>query len=186
MSGEIQKSEREIELERIAQEQHEMIQRLSAQVISYGCPTKYSDDFIPILLQHMGIEGKSYTSLTFKLGINTVTTLYNWEKRYPQWKRAKEMANNGRLGVIEDLLINLGTGKVKGNAAAAIFYAKNAAPDEFKDKREIDVGGSVTYVIDTGIPQRQLPQGEETQEFIDADFTELHSDEEEEEYEDLL
>jgi len=55
------------------------------------------------------------------------------------------------------LLTDLADGSVKGNAAAAIFYAKNACPDLFKDKRELEVKGGVTYVIDTGIPAKQLP-----------------------------
>lgn len=183
------KTERELELERIAQEQQELIDRLTAQILQRGTPSKYSDDFIPILLTHMGIKGKSYTSLTFKLGITSIKTLYNWEKVHPQWARAKEMAETGRLGVIEDTLLGLADGSKKGNAAAAIFYAKNAAPDEFKDKREIDIGGSVTYIIDTGIPQRQLPTeaNESLSEAIEAEFEEMIIEEEEnEEMEDLL
>ena len=108
------------------------------------------------LLMHMGVKGKSYKSLAFVIGVSQ-TTLYSWEKQWPKWKEAKEMAELGRLGKIEDSLIDLGSGKNKGNAAAAIFYAKNAAPDDYKDKREIGVSGAVTYVIDTGIPARQLP-----------------------------
>ena len=174
------KSEREMELELLAQEQQEFIDRLTSQIKARGTASKYSDDFIPILLKHMGIEGKSYGSLAFKLGISNVKTLYNWEKRYPQWKKAKEMAEHGRLGVLEDTLLGLANGSIKGNAAAAIFYSKNAAPDEFKDKREIDVGGSVTYMIDTGIPQRQLPESE----IIEAEYEEISEDIED--YEDLL
>jgi len=127
----------------------------------------------------MGIEGKSYTSLGFRLGVSSVKTLYNWEKKHPEWVAAKEVAQSGRLFVIENMLQGLATGENKGNAAAAIFYAKNAAPDHFKDKREIEMGGSVTYLLDTGIPQRELPPGEVQEaiesdsETIEAEFTEV-------------
>ena len=170
MKDENPKSERELELELILQEQDDHIARLTEQIMTRGTASKYSDDFIPILLRHVGIDGKSYGSLPFKLGIGNVKTLYNWEKRYPQWKRAKDMANNGRLGVLEDTLLGLGNGTIKGNAAAAIFYSKNACPDEFKDKREIEMGGNVTYMIDTGIPQRQLPVEDIIHEAIEADY----------------
>jgi len=134
------------------------------------------------LLMHMGVKGKSYKSLAFVIGVSQ-TTLYTWEKSHPKWKEAKEMAELGRLGKIEDSLINLGNGKNKGNAAAAIFYAKNAAPDDYKDKREIGVSGAVTYVIDTGIPARQLPGQTEA---IEAEFKEVVEELSSSDDEDLL
>lgn len=124
----------------------------------------------------MGIKGKSYKSLAFKLGVS-VKTLYDWEKKFPKWKMAKEMAENGRLGFLEDLLIDLGNGTNKGNAASAIFYAKNANPDEFKDKREVEHTGGVTYVIDTGIPAKQIRSVEnenlDSQPIIEVDYFEV-------------
>lgn len=161
-----------------------LVNRLFDQITGLRKPPKYRPQFLRTLLQHMGIEGKSYTSLQFKLGIACKQTMYLWEKKYPEWKEAKEMAQAGRIEYCESLLQNLASGKNKGNAAAAIFYAKNAAPDEFKDKREMEVTGGVTYVIDTGIPskQKQIPQ-QLSEEIIEAEFEQI---EKEENDEDLL
>ena len=182
ISNDVAKSDREIELEEIAERQNELIRNLTNQIKNKNGSPKYDEAFIPILLRHMGLEGKSYQSLAFKLGVSAVKTLYNWEKRWPEWKAAKDIASMGRLSFIEDMLEGLATGKNKGNAAAAIFYAKNAAPDEFKDKREIDIQGSVTYVLDTGIPARQLPDQLTEQIVEDVEYSEVK----EEDFGDLL
>lgn len=101
------------------------------------------------------------------------------------WKEAKAIAEAGRLNSIEDMLTKLADGTYKGNAAAAIFYAKNAAPDEFKDKRDLEVTGGITYIIDTGIPS--LPKPDLKDVAIEAEFSEMKTSvesalEEEEEF----
>lgn len=116
---------------------------------------KYNfDTMSEIMFDHMG-QGKSYASLAPQLGVKR-NTLYKWEAKYPDWVEAKKLANEMRLLAVEELLLDLATGKLKGAAAAAIFYAKNACPEHFKDKREVDVGGGITYMIDTGIPPKKL------------------------------
>ena len=164
-----------------AQEEEDLVNNLFRQITTIGQPTKFRPEFIKTLLMHMGIKGKSYKSLAFKLGVASVKTLYNWEVSFPVWKKAKEVAQSGRLGYIEEMLTGLADGTYKGNAAAAIFYAKNACPDEFKDNRDIAVSGGVTYMIDTGIPSKELPAP--ISEAIEAEFVELS---EEESLEDLL
>jgi hypothetical protein len=89
------------------------------------------------------------------------------------------------------MLMDLGTGKTKGNAAAAIFYSKNAAPAHYKDKREIENNYQGTvYVIDTGIGAKKkavetkgvetkpqlTPPDNNSSDIVEADFTELHQD----------
>ena len=166
-------------------DEHLLVSILFDQIRGVGRPTSYEPEFIKVLLHHMGVKGKSYKSLAFKLGIASVKTLYNWETQHPEWKVAKEIANAGRLNYIEDLLISLADGTFKGNAAAAIFYAKNAAPEEFQDNRNLNIsGGGVTYIIDTGIPAKRLP--ELTKAIIEAEFTEIEKEEDEELDEDLL
>ena len=121
-----------------------------------GDNIKYSfDSMSGIMFDHMS-EGKSYSSLAPQLGV-TRATLYRWEKKYPEWREAKKIANEMRLLAIEELLLDLATGRVKGQAAAAIFYAKNACPEHFKDKREVEHSGGVTYMIDTGIAAKPQP-----------------------------
>ena len=144
-----------------------------------GRESKYKEEYIKELLYHVGIQGKSYKSLAFKLAVSP-STLANWEEAHPKWKEAKEVANLGRLGSLEDTFIDLAKGRTKGNAAAAIFYAKNAAPDDYKDRKEVAVSGSVTYVIDTGIPARQLPN-QDTENIIEAEVREILEDEEDDE-----
>lgn len=140
---------------------------------------KYDSRFIKVMFEHMCVEGKSYKSLAFKLGVNP-SALHKWEKTHAEWAEAKKIAFEGRLGKIEEMLTDLGTGKAKGNAAAAIFYAKNAAPEDFKDKREeVHTHQGTVYMIDTGIPAKkdppQLPSNEP--ETIEADYKEIQNDE---------
>lgn len=134
-----------------------LVSKLYNQARGVGAPTKYRPEFIKVLLMHVGVKGKSYKSLAFQLGIASEKTLYNWESQHIEWKNAKKIAEAGRLNYIENLLCGLADGSLKGNAAAAIFYAKNAAPTEFQDNRNLTISGGVTYVIDTGIPAKQLP-----------------------------
>jgi len=142
---------------------------------------KYEPEMIKTMLQHMAVEGKSYKSLAYRLGVD-IKTLYQWEKDHAEWKEAKKIAFQGRLGRVEEMLTKLGEGETKGNAAAAIFYAKNACPDEFKDKREIghQVQGTV-YVIDTGIPSKNQVEGKNKPQLpdskiIESDFEEIEQD----------
>lgn len=145
------------------------------RAIKSGVGLKYDpDQHIPMMLEHIGLKGKSYRSLAFRIGVNN-ETLIRWEKKYPEWKEAKEIAQCGRLNFIEDKLSDLAEGKAKGNAAAAIFYAKNACPDEFKDKRELEVQGGITYVIDTGIPRiENVESDQHVGGDIEADYRELN------------
>jgi len=116
---------------------------------------KYNyERFSTLLVDHMS-EGKSYASFAAVIGVKR-NTLYKWENKYPQWKEIKAVANDYRLLWVEENLIGMANGTIKGQAAAAIFYAKNACPDHFKDKREVDVGVGITYLIDTGIPPKQV------------------------------
>lgn len=166
-------------MEQREEKDNETVEKLYDSIVNgnrVGQPTKFEMEHIKVLLNHMGVKGKSYYSLAFVLGIKSVKTLYNWEKLHPIWKEAKEVAESGRLNCIEDNLINLANGTFKGNAAAAIFYAKNAAPDHFKDKRDLEITGGITWVIDTGIPSLPAPNNN-IQQAIEAECHEITNSE---------
>jgi len=146
--------------------------------------SKFRDEFVIVLLKHFA-EGKRYASLAPKLGVR-LKTMYAWEKKYPLWAEAKAIGQGMSLEHHEDVLNALALGHVKGNAAAAIFNAKNVHPEEYKDKREMDLkgGGVATVIIETGIPAKKRIIEEEEEEFIEAEIVQPRQIEYEEEDDD--
>ena len=96
--------------------------------------TKYKPDYCARLVKHMS-EGYSFASFAGTLGVNR-DTLYEWVKKYPDFKEAKAIGTEASKFFWEKIGINLATGLSKGNVISWIFNMKNRFPDEWKDKVE--------------------------------------------------
>lgn len=120
----------------------------------------YRIEYCIKLIEHMSM-GFSYDSFAGKIGV-AVTTLKNWESAHPEWVQAKAEGHAARLLHWEGIALGHVTGAVKANPAALIFALKNAFPENYKDKQELDVKGysNTVRMIDTGI-SRNAPQIEE-------------------------
>lgn len=91
-----------------------------------GQPTKYKPEYCDMLIEHMR---NLHSFETFAVDINVDRdTLYEWCKVHKEFSDAKK---RGRLALqkgMENVGKGLMTGKLKGNVAAWIFYAKNTTP----------------------------------------------------------
>ena len=118
---------------------------------------KFKAHFCHDLINHMG-QGFSYDSFAAKAG-TTTSTMKNWEKQIPQWAEAKAEGNARRLLFWEKVAMGHCVGAIKANPAALIFSLKNAFPDQYKDKQELDVKGysNTVRLVSTGI-ERNTPE----------------------------
>ncbi len=65
-------------------------------------------------------------------------TLYNWCAAYPEFKQAKNIGTEASRKKIEGMLMRCAkTGR--GNVIASIFLLKNKFPNEWRDRKEIDI-----------------------------------------------
>ena len=110
-----------------------------------GRPSKYPTSKEDIAALHgdvidYGREGLSKTQIAVKLGISR-TTLYSWTEKHSDFldaiKRAQEAAQ-AHWEAMGMELARTGT----GNATAFIFQMKNRFPDDYKDRKAVDLSSS--------------------------------------------
>jgi len=101
-----------------------------------GRPTKYDPSYCEKLIKHMA-QGLSYLSFAGVIEVNP-DTMYEWEKKHPEFSEAKKIAfQKGRLAW-ETMGIAGTVGKTdKFSAAAWIFNMKNRF--KWTDRQEIQV-----------------------------------------------
>lgn len=122
----------------------------------FGRPTKYRPEYCQMLVDHMA-SGWSYES--FSAEINTVrTTLYNWEKQYPDFLYAKKMGKEKLLFFYEKKAADLIDGKITGNAAVFIFSSKNKIG--WTDKQEIAQETNKTITLKYSLDNTEKLNGE--------------------------
>ncbi|WP_397599139.1 hypothetical protein [Silvanigrella sp.] len=67
------------------------------------------------------------------------STIYNWLVLYPEFKEAKEVADGlSRLWAETQLKLQV-QGDAKANPIPLIFFLKNRFPNEWRDRKEIDL-----------------------------------------------
>lgn len=122
-------------------------------------------------IQGWARDGLSDKQIAHNIGI-TQTTLYEWQKRFPELsealKKGKEVVDreveNALLKramgyeyteVTQEPVENKDTGEVRmqvtkrvtkqiaPDVTAQIFWLKNRKPEEFRDKRDVELSGSV-------------------------------------------
>lgn len=122
-------------------------------------------------IQGWARDGLSDKQIAHNIGI-TQTTLYEWQKRFPELsealKKGKEVVDreveNALLKramgyeyteVTQEPVKNKDTGEVQmrvtkrvtkqivPDVTAQIFWLKNRKPEEFRDKRDVELSGSV-------------------------------------------
>jgi len=125
---------------------------------------KYRTIYSLVLVWHM-MKGYTYLSFGARLGVND-RTCRRWANQFPEFKAAREIGNGFMRMKWEDIATTSAEGTNKGNAATIIFALKNYFPDDFKDKREVEMTGSM-YIIDTGI-DRQLPMPADVIEVVES------------------
>ena len=88
-----------------------------------GRPTKYKKAFCKELIKHMK-QGLSYETFPAVIGVST-QTLYDWEKRHPEYLEAKRTAWVEYQLFWEKMGVHGTAGKLKGfNSTSYIYNVK--------------------------------------------------------------
>ncbi len=109
-----------------------------------GRPTKYKPTYCEEVISLMA-TGLSFMAACAELGVHR-TTAYDWAKEYPEFADALNLGRGKRVLFLERRL--LGQPNADGEVVmsgpvvtSTIFALKNAAPEEWRDKHEHEVGG---------------------------------------------
>jgi len=125
-----------------------------------GRPTKYEPRFCDMLIEHMA-KGYSFESFA-SISDTCKDTLYEWVKTHPEFSDARKKAlDKNRYWwesqAIENILNkeettkdkdgNFNTVKTSINAPIWIFNMKNRFKDEWRDRQETELSGTLSTVI---------------------------------------
>lgn len=94
----------------------------------------YRPEYCEMLIEHMR-QGGSFESFAATAGV-TRATLYNWEKKYPEFLDAKKIGEPQSEAFYEKIAIAAMVGKIKNfNAVVWIFTMKNRFG--WRDRHEV-------------------------------------------------
>lgn len=106
-----------------------------------GRPSKYEERFCDEVIDFMA-QGYSLTAFAGHIRVAR-STINEWMGEHPQFSEAVNIAQAARTAVLEEGLLSADIGP---RVTARIFALKNAAPEEWKDKREHSHEGSLALV----------------------------------------
>lgn len=98
-----------------------------------GRPTDFKPEYGEEILSLMA-DGLSLAASAAELGFHR-QRVYEWKERHPEFADAIKLAQAKRQLFLERRLLNADTGPV---VTSTIFALKNAAPDDWREKQEID------------------------------------------------
>jgi transposase len=103
-----------------------------------GRPSKYEPEFCDQLLECMG-QGFSLTAFAGEIGVAR-STINEWIAAHPEFSEAVKIGQAKRTRKLEGTLLD---GETGAKVTAHIFALKNADPEGWRDKQEIEHGGAV-------------------------------------------
>ncbi len=109
-----------------------------------GRPTAYTKAMADEIISLMA-TGLSLTASAADLGVHR-DTLYDWEKTNPEFSDAIKLARGKRQLFLERRLITATEGPV---VTSSIFALKNAAPEDWREKQDVAVTGSMAVSFKT-------------------------------------
>lgn len=111
--------------------------------------SKYKEDYPEMLINHMS-QGFSYESFGAVVEVGK-TTMYDWEKQHPEWKKAKGIAFNKAQQFMEQRLIAKIAGQTiqgvdtkKIDTTCLIFALKTRFHETYGDRNKVEHSGEVT------------------------------------------
>jgi len=110
--------------------------------MSAGRPTKYSAAYCAEVINTMA-TGLSLTAFAGDIGVSR-DTVNEWQHVHPEFSDAVKVAKAKRTAALERGMLNAESGPA---VTARIFALKNADPDEWRDKQNIEHSGGVTVEI---------------------------------------
>lgn len=99
--------------------------------------SKYKPEYCDMLIEHMA-DGYSFEAFAGLLKVNR-TTLYNWVALHPEFKEAKSIADERSRYWAESQLKEQIQGTLKSHPVPLLFFMKNRFPNEWRDRKEIDL-----------------------------------------------
>lgn len=109
-----------------------------------GRPTDYRPEYCDDVIA-LGREGASKAEMAHALGVSR-NTLDNWASANPEFLSAVKEAVSLAQGWWESEGRKAVFGKIQNfNATAFIFTMKNRFPDDWKDKRETELSGDISF-----------------------------------------
>ena len=102
-----------------------------------GRPTKYNDEMCDRVLEVMG-TGLSLTAFAGKIGVAR-DTITDWQNAHPEFLAACKTGQAMRTEYLERTMLDQGIAGPQ--VTARIFALKNAAPEEWRDKQEVQHSG---------------------------------------------
>lgn len=105
-----------------------------------GRPTKYDPAFCEQIVECMS-RGFSMTAFAGEIGVAR-STINEWMAAQPAFSEAVKVGQAARTRFLEERLINGETGP---RVTSHIFALKNAAPDEWRDKHEVEHSGTIRH-----------------------------------------
>ena len=91
--------------------------------------------------RELAAQGLSMEQIAYCVGVHP-STLYERQKAEPE---LSEAIKGGRADGIEEVTNHLMQSARDGNVTAQIFYLKNRAPDEWKDRTDRHITGKIDH-----------------------------------------
>jgi hypothetical protein len=125
-----------------------------------GRPTSYEERYCDLLIEHMA-KGFSFESFAGLIGVSK-DTLFEWNKVHKEFSDSKKIATEkcrvfwenialeniiNRETMVRDQDGNITQTKTALNSSVWIFNMKNRFKDEWRDKQETEVSGTLSTVI---------------------------------------
>ena len=105
-----------------------------------GRPTSYKPEYCEQVIAHMS-EGASLTSFAASVDCSRAT-INVWMEAHPEFLEAVKVAKS-KCATWWEKISRLNAVEGGGNATLCIFGLKNMAPDEWREKQEIQHSGSI-------------------------------------------
>jgi hypothetical protein len=105
-----------------------------------GRPTDYTPEIGERILSIMA-EGLSLAAAAAECDVGRAT-VYRWKDQHEEFRDTVNLAMVKRQAFLERRLLRAAEGPV---VTSSIFALKNAGPDDWRDKRETEHSGSVSY-----------------------------------------
>ena len=138
--------------------------------VKTGRPTKYNEDFTPLLAETLASKGLTDKQISEKLGVSEVT-LNAWKKEHPEFLKSLKKGKEEPDDLVESSLFKRATGFsnekaikifmpasspvpiyapyteiVHPDVTACIFWLKNRRPDKWREKQDVNLTGGITVL----------------------------------------
>lgn len=118
-----------------------------------GRPSKYQESYCDLVIEHMG-EGASLTSFAAEIGVAR-SSINEWMEEHPEFSEAVKIGK-AKCSAWWEKIGRVNAKEGGGNATLVIFGLKNMAPDDWREKQEVEHSGGVTFqTVYESLPEKK-------------------------------